>query len=68
MGTGEVHTKFWWENLREGDHLEDPGIDRRIILICIFEKWDGGMKWIDLAQVRDRRRALVNEVRNLQVP
>jgi len=21
-----VHTEFWWENLRERDHLEDPGM------------------------------------------
>jgi hypothetical protein len=26
---GEVHTGFWWGDLREGDHLEDPGIDGR---------------------------------------
>jgi hypothetical protein len=31
-GRGEVHTVFQWRNLREGDHLEDSGIDGRIIL------------------------------------
>jgi hypothetical protein len=30
--------------------LEDLGLDGRIILICIFKKWDGGMDWIDVAQ------------------
>jgi hypothetical protein len=29
---GEVHTGFWWENLGEGGHLEDPGVDGRIII------------------------------------
>jgi hypothetical protein len=28
----------------------------------------GGMDWIDLAQNRDQRRALVNTVMNLRVP
>jgi hypothetical protein len=28
----------------------------------------GGTDWIDLAQVRDKWRALVNAVMNLQVP
>jgi hypothetical protein len=32
VGRGEVHTEFWWANLRERDHLEDPGLDGRLIL------------------------------------
>jgi hypothetical protein len=31
-GRGEAYTGFWWGNLRERDHLGDPGIDGRIIL------------------------------------
>jgi hypothetical protein len=34
-----MHTGFWWGNLRERDHREDPGIDGRIILSWIFRKW-----------------------------
>jgi hypothetical protein len=29
---GEVHTGFWWRNLRERDNLENPGVDGRTIL------------------------------------
>jgi hypothetical protein len=35
--------KPWGGNLREKDHKEDPGIDGRIILRCIFRKWDVGI-------------------------
>ena len=42
MGEREVNTGFWWGNLRERDHLEDPGIDGRLILSWIFKKWNGG--------------------------
>jgi hypothetical protein len=48
--------------------LEDPGVDWRIILKWIFKKWNGGIDWIDMAQDRDRWRAVVNEVMNLRVP
>jgi len=68
MGRGDVYTGLWWGNLTEGYHLENPGGDGRIILRCIIRKWDGGRDWIDLAQDRDRRRALVNGVINLRVP
>jgi len=27
----KVYTGFWWGNLRERDHLEDPGVDGRTI-------------------------------------
>ena len=32
MGERKAFTGFWWGNLREGDHLEDPDIDGGIIL------------------------------------
>jgi hypothetical protein len=48
IGKREVHTGFWWGDLREGDHLGDPGVDGAIILKWIL-KWDGawtGLSWL----------------------
>jgi hypothetical protein len=38
MGRAAVYTVFWWGNVRERDHLEDPGVDVGIILRGIFRK------------------------------
>ena len=42
-GRVEMHIAFWWGNLRERDHLEDPGLGRCIIFRWIFRKWDVGV-------------------------
>jgi hypothetical protein len=63
-----VHTGLWWGHPKERDHLENLGVNVRIILKWIFKKWDGGMATIDLAQDRDRWWAVVNAVMNLRVP
>jgi hypothetical protein len=45
------------------DHLEDKGVDGRIIL-----NKSVGKAWIDLAQDRDTRRVVVKAAMNLRVP
>jgi heptaprenylglyceryl phosphate synthase len=60
---------FWWGNQREGDYWGDPGVDGRIILGWIFvEVGCGCVDWMELAQYRDRWRALVSAVMNHRVP
>jgi hypothetical protein len=49
-GRGEVHTGFWWGNLRERWHLNHQDVDERIILRFIFRKLDGG--WTGLMWLR----------------
>jgi len=34
----EMCTGFWWEKLGESDHLEDPGVEGRIILRSMFKE------------------------------
>jgi len=38
MGSGEAYKGFCWENVRERDHLGDPGVDGRIIIRQCFRK------------------------------
>ena len=63
-----MHSRFWRGNLSERDHLEDPGVDGRVMLRWICGKLDGGMDWVDLAQDRDIWRALVKAAMTLLVP
>ena len=43
------------KKLRAKDHLRNLDVDGRIILKCVFKKWDNrGTDWIDLGQDRDR--------------
>jgi hypothetical protein len=48
--------------------MKNPGVDGRIILKWISERWNGGVYWFDLTRDRGRRRAFVNAVMNLWVP
>jgi len=44
---GERRGVYRWGNLRERDHLEDTGVDEKIIFEWIFRKWDVGV-WTGL--------------------
>jgi len=61
--------RFWWGNLRERDHLGDPGVDGRTILKWIFRKWDVGV-WTGSSWFRIGTGGglVVNSVMSLQVP
>jgi hypothetical protein len=49
------------------NHLKDLCVDGRIILKWSLGRVERGIDWIDLAQDRDRWRAVVNTVMSLQV-
>jgi len=69
MGRGRVYTGFWWGNLEEIDHLEDTGVDGKIILRWIFRRWVGEHGLISsdsgYGQVAS---TCVHAVMNLRVP
>jgi len=42
--------EFWWGNLRERGHFEEPGVGGKTILKWIFREWDvdawTGSSWL----------------------
>jgi hypothetical protein len=40
---GEMHTEFWWGDLKEEDNLEDRTTDGKIIVQGIFKSYDAGV-------------------------
>jgi len=38
MGERISYTGFWWRNIKERDHMEDPVLDGRIILRWLFRR------------------------------
>jgi hypothetical protein len=68
MGEKGMHIGFWWGSQKE----RELGRPRRwwvdSVKIGLRDIGWGGMDRIDMAQDRDRWRALVNTVMNLRVP
>jgi hypothetical protein len=63
-----VYRGFWWEDLRETDHMEDSGVEGRIILRWIFRKFDVGL-WTGLIWLMiGTGGGFVNAVMKLRVP
>ena len=61
-------TGFWWGNLRERDHSGDQDVGGRINIKMDLEEVERDCgDWMELAQDRDRWRALVSTVMNFRV-
>ena len=64
-----MYKRFWRKNLNETDHLEDLGIDGRILSKWILKTWnEEAMDSINLAHDRDNCWAVVNTVMKNGVP
>jgi hypothetical protein len=68
MGEGRGVHRVLVGKSEERNHWGDPDVDGRIILRGIFRKCEGAVDWIELAQDRDRWRALVSTIMNFRVP
>jgi hypothetical protein len=57
-----IFYRYWWEHLRERDHLDELGL---VIGTDIKEIGWEDLNWIYVAQDREKGQALVNTVINL---
>jgi hypothetical protein len=67
LGRRGLHTGVWWRNLQKRDHLEDLGIDGRIILKWILNRLVK-LRLDEMAVDRDERWAVMSVVMNLWIP
>jgi hypothetical protein len=66
--TDEVHTRFWWRNLNERDHMAVGVYFEDNIKTDVKEIGSEDVNWIDFAQNRDKWPILLNAPMNLRVP
>jgi len=59
---------FWWENLDVRNRLKDLCVDGTIIQKLDFKTGCVGIDKIQLAEDRNKRRAVVNMVTKIWVP
>jgi hypothetical protein len=67
LGRRERHTGFWWGNLKERDNWEYLRVDGKVYKDLQRTQCQG-IGWIDLAQYREKRRAVVNTAINFREP
>jgi hypothetical protein len=53
----EIYTKIWSKRLKGRDFLDDLGIEGRIILNSILNKWTGWL-WVEFIRLRKTSRAM----------
>jgi hypothetical protein len=58
----------WWGDLIDRGHWENLGVDERKLLKFNVQEVGWGMDWMEMAQDRDRWRALVTILMSLRVP
>ena len=68
-GRIELCTGCWWGSLRERGHWGDQDVDGEDHIKMDLQEVGGGRgDWMELAQDRDRWRALVGTVWDFRVP